>query len=100
MSFEMTISERAAFELTDIVDYLLQFDEELALRTRAGILEYIEKLRSNPHVGDIIRRTRNRITRETRFKAYRIYFQVKEAEQTILVLRIRHYKRRTLKSLE
>jgi plasmid stabilization system protein ParE len=100
MSFEMTISDRAAGELTEIVDYIMQFDEDVALRTRAGIIDYLEKLRANPFAGDIIKRTRNRTTRGTRFKAYRIYFRVIEADQRIVILRIRHYKRRPLKSLE
>jgi plasmid stabilization system protein ParE len=100
MSFEMTISERAAVELDEIVDFLLQFDEGVALRMRAEITDYIVKLRLNPFVGDIIRRTRKHVTRETHFKAYRIYFRVNESEQSILILSIRHYKRRPLKSLE
>ena len=100
MSFEMTTAPLAASDLAAIVDYLMRFDEELALRVRDEILEYIGRLQLNPFVGDIIKSRRNRTTRETRYKAYRIFFRVSEADQTIRILRIRHYKRPPLKSLE
>lgn len=100
MSFEVNLSENASTDVQGIVDYLVDIDVEVAIRTRQGIVDHIGGFRDNPHVGEIVKSVRNGVLRESRLGSYRIFFTVKEKLNRVDVLRVRHVKRRSLKSLE
>lgn len=100
MPFEVSVTERATADVTAIVDYLMEIDFDLALRIHQGIVDHIEGFRDNPFVGEIIKTTRAGILRESLHRSYRIFFIVDEPSRSVSVVRVRHVKRRSLKSLE
>jgi plasmid stabilization system protein ParE len=100
MRFEVTLTEQTRIDLNKIVDYWLDIDPELAERIREGIINHIGDFAANFFVGDIIKRHRQGVLRESHDKSYRIFFTADEEAATVDVVRIRHVKRRPLKSLE
>ena len=100
MPFEVSFTERATADVTAIVDYLMEIDPDLAMRIYQGIVDHIEGFRDNPFVGEIIKTTRLGVLRESLCRSYRIFFAVDEPSRNVSVVRVRHVKRRNLKSLE
>ena len=100
MPFEVNASERANADIASIVDYWTEIDPDVAARIHQGIIEHFEALRTNPYVGEIVKTTRAGAFRESFFRSYRIFFNVDESTSSVLVIRVRHVKRRSLRSLE
>jgi len=100
MRFEVTLTEQTRIDLVKISNYWIEIDPEIAERIRDGIVNYVCELADNPFVGDIIKKLRKGVLRESRYKSYRIFFTVDEESATVEIVRIRHVKRRPLKSLE
>jgi plasmid stabilization system protein ParE len=100
MPFEVVTSRLAAADLAAVVAHLVEIDPELALSVRRDIIGHIEDFRDNPFVGEIIKRTEAGVLPESLCGSYRVFFTVNEVTSLVIVLRIRHVKRRNLKSLE
>jgi plasmid stabilization system protein ParE len=86
---KLRFTPRAAQDLAEIADYIIQHSPQAALRVRAAILESLESLILFPHVG---RRQKVEGVRKlvTRRYPYLVYYTIDDAAEDIIILAIQH----------
>ncbi|MBZ0139470.1 MAG: type II toxin-antitoxin system RelE/ParE family toxin [Pseudorhodoplanes sp.] len=86
---KLRFTERAAKDLADIADYILERNPEAALRVRTAILEAIQNLVLFPNVGrqQTLEGVRMLVTRRY---PYLIYYTVDDAVDEIVIITIQH----------
>jgi toxin ParE1/3/4 len=86
---KLRFTPRAAQDLAEIADYILEHSPQAALRVRAAILESLQSLVLFPHVG---RRQKVEGVRKlvTRHYPYLVYYTTDEEADEIVILAIQH----------
>lgn len=86
---KLRFTKRAAQDLADIADYILERNPEAALRVRATILEAIQNLILFPNVGrrQTIEGVRKLVTRRY---PYLVYYTVDEKADEIVIVTVQH----------
>src|ERR1700744_341192 len=86
---KLRFTPRAAQDLAEIADYIMEYSPQAALRVRAAILESLQNLILFPHVG---RQQKTEGVRKlvTRHYPYLVYYTVDEEAEEIVILAIQH----------
>jgi toxin ParE1/3/4 len=86
---KLRFTPRAAQDLAEIADYILEHSPQAALRVRAAILESLQNLILFPHVGrpQKAEGVRKLVTRRY---PYLVYYTTDEEAEEIVILAIQH----------
>jgi len=86
---KLRFTPRAAQDLAEIADYILEYSPQAVLRVRAAILESLQNLTLFPHVG---RQQKAEGVRKlvTRRYPYLVYYTTDEEAEEIVILPIQH----------
>jgi len=94
MEFKVIWSQRAVSDLEELCGYIAGDNPTAALQTGRGILEHVKLLAAFPFIGPNYPRESHGDIREIIYRPYRIFYAVKEADQTVDILHVRHGARR------
>ena len=72
MPYEVITSERASSELLGIIEYLAEKFPDSVEKIHRGLVDWIECLTSDLHIGDILKRRGPGVVRVCLYRAYRI----------------------------
>jgi plasmid stabilization system protein ParE len=86
---KLRFTSRAAQDLAEIADYILEQSPQAALRVRAAILESLQNLILFPNVGrqQNVEGVRKLVTRHY---PYLVYYTTDDVAQEIVILAIQH----------
>jgi len=89
---KLRFTPRAAQDLAEIADYILEYSPQAVLRVRAAILESLQNLTLFPHVG---RQQKAEGVRKlvTRRYPYLVYYTTDEEAEEIVILPIQRLTR-------
>jgi plasmid stabilization system protein ParE len=89
---KLRFTPRAAQDIADIADYILERNPQAALRVRGAILEALQNLALFPKAGreQTMSNVRKLVTRPY---AYLVYYTLDETADEVVVLTVRHPSR-------
>ncbi len=90
MDFKVTWTDAASADLQEIVDYIRRFDSAAAKRLGEEIISHSEILASFPFIGPSFPRDSEGNQREVVCRNYRIFYRIREAEQIVDIVAVRH----------
>lgn len=93
MDFEVVWTEPAFADAEQIWSYIAQDDPDAADRVRDGLFAHSELLGQSPYVGAVYERDRFGRTRETTYRMYRIFYEVRDELRRVEILHVRHGRR-------
>ena len=94
MDYTIIWSLPAQLELREIVDYIAYDSEPAAQKIHAEIDSVVRNLTRLPFSGAVSEKDISGSTRETLCRKYRIFYEVDESNQTVMILTIWHNSRR------
>jgi plasmid stabilization system protein ParE len=93
MDLEVVWTEPALADAQGIWFHIAQDDVDAADRIRDGLFAHSELLRRSPYLGAVYERDRSGRTRETSFRQYRIFYEVRDDLRRVEILHVRHGRR-------
>jgi plasmid stabilization system protein ParE len=93
MDFEVVWTEPALGDAERIWFHIAQDDPDAADRVRDDLFTHSELLRRSPYLGAVYERDRTGRTRETGYRVYRIFYEVREDLRRVEILHVRHGRR-------
>src|SRR6266581_1940381 len=93
MDYKIVFSEPAIEDLENIVRFIAQDNPQAAARFGAKLIESVRNLAAFPRFGRVVPEKNDENIREIIFKAYRIFYRVKDEARTVEIARFWHAAR-------
>jgi dihydrofolate reductase len=90
MDYQVIWDDEALAEVAEAVRFISAENPAAARKTGEAILQKVQLLRSFPRLGRVYSKLNREDVRETPVPPYRVFYQIKDAERIVRILKVQH----------